>query len=247
MPTSTARSRARSGARGSDPEQARRAVKEYLATLDAPAYGAASDVTPKFVSPSDPAAQWTGALRNAAFFAYANNYLIDVKFGIIMDVEASRAIRQAEIGASQTMIEQTEACFGIRPKWLAADSAYGSASNLDWLVNEQGIAPHVPVIDKSQLRTAHFSREDFSYDEIRDIYTCPAGGTLTTTGYIHTDHALRYLGSGPECRACPLKAKCCPNMPARRIVRDVNEAARDEAMRKLSVAFTAAAAIVFDL
>ena len=86
-----------------------RAVKEYLATLDDPAYGTASDVTPKFVSPSDPAAQWTGALRNAAFFAYADNYLIDVKFGVIMDVEASRAIRQAEVGASRTMIERTEA------------------------------------------------------------------------------------------------------------------------------------------
>jgi hypothetical protein len=43
---------------------------------------------PKFVALSDPAAQWTGALRNAAFFAYADNYLIDIKFGIIMDVEA---------------------------------------------------------------------------------------------------------------------------------------------------------------
>ena len=82
-----------------DPEQAKRAVKDYLATLDDPAYGSASEVTPKFVSPSDPAAQWTGALRDAAFFAYADNYLIDVKFGIIMDVEASRAIRQAEVGA----------------------------------------------------------------------------------------------------------------------------------------------------
>src|SRR6266850_6554498 len=133
-----------------DPEQARCAVKEYLARLDDPAYGAASEVLPKFVSPSDPAAQWTGALRNAAFFAYANNYLIDVKFGIIMDVEASRAIRQAEVGASQTMIERTEACFGIKPQWLAADSAYGSAQNLDWLVNKQEIAPHVPVLDKSR-------------------------------------------------------------------------------------------------
>ena len=142
-----------------DPEQARRAVKEYLATLDDPAYGAASDVTPKFVSPSDPAAQWTGALRNAAFFAYANNYLIDVKFGIIMDVEASRAIRQAEVGASQTMIERTEACFGIKPEWLAADTAYGSAPNLDWLVNQQGIAPHVPVIDKSKRDDGTFNRE----------------------------------------------------------------------------------------
>jgi len=212
-----------------DPVPARRAVKEYLAALDDPAYGAASDVTPKFVSPSDPAAQWTGALRNAAFFAYADNYLIDVKFGIIMDVEASRAIRQAEVGASQTMIERTEACFGIKPAWLAADTAYGSATNLDWLVNQQGIAPHVPVIDKSQREDGTFSREDFIYDEMRDIYTCPAGKTLATTGHVNSDHALRYLGSVPACRACPLKAKCCANMPARRIVRDVNEAARDVA------------------
>jgi transposase len=212
-----------------DPERARRAVKEYLTTLDNPIYGAASEVMPKFVSPSDPAAQWTGALRNAAFFAYANNYLIDVKFGIIMDVEASRAIRQAEVGASRTMIERTEACFGIKPEWLAADTAYGSASNLEWLVNEQGIAPHVPVIDKSQRDDGTFSREDFIYDEERDIYTCPAGKTMTTTGHVSTDHALRYLASVPECRACPLKPKCCPNMPARRIVRDVNEASRDVA------------------
>src|SRR5262249_60919054 len=74
-----------------------------------------------------------------------------------------------------------------------------------------------------------FSREDFSYDEVRDVYTCPAGKTLTTTGHVSTDHARRYLASVPECRACPLKPKCCPNMPARRIVRDVNEAPRDVA------------------
>jgi hypothetical protein len=90
------------------------------------------------------------------------NYLIDVKFGIIMDVEASRAIRQAEVGASQTMIERTEACFGIKPEWLVADIAYGSAANLDWLVNRQGIAPHVPVIDKSQREDGTFSREECS-------------------------------------------------------------------------------------
>jgi transposase len=75
-----------------DPQQVSRATKEYLATLDDASFGAASEVTPKFVSPSDPAAQWTGAMRGPAFFAYADNYLIDVKFGVIMDVEASRAI-----------------------------------------------------------------------------------------------------------------------------------------------------------
>src|SRR6476646_6422137 len=84
-----------------DSQDVSRAAKEYLATLDDAAFGAASSVTPKFVSPSDPAAQWTGAMRGPAFFAYADNYLIDVKFGIIMDVEASRAIRQAEVGAAK--------------------------------------------------------------------------------------------------------------------------------------------------
>ena len=89
-----------------DLESATRAVKEYLATLDDAAFGAASEVTPKFVSPSDPAAQWTGAMRGP--HAYSDNYLIDVKVGIILDVEASRAIRQAEVGASKTMIERTQ-------------------------------------------------------------------------------------------------------------------------------------------
>src|SRR6195952_5519674 len=40
-----------------DPARSSRAGKEYLATLDEPAWGAASDVVPKFISPSDPAAQ----------------------------------------------------------------------------------------------------------------------------------------------------------------------------------------------
>jgi hypothetical protein len=57
-----------------DPEQAQPAVREYLTALDDPTYGAATEVTPKFGSPSDPAAQWTGALRDAAFLAYADNY-----------------------------------------------------------------------------------------------------------------------------------------------------------------------------
>ena len=77
------------GNKARDLQDASRAVKEYLATRDDAAFGAATDVTPKFVSPSDPAAQWTAAMRGPAFFAYSDNYLIDVKCGIIVDAEAS--------------------------------------------------------------------------------------------------------------------------------------------------------------
>ena len=216
-------------ARNIDPQAASRAAKDYLATLEDAAYGAASSVIPKFVSRSDPAAQWTNAMKTAAFFAYADNYLIDVKFGIIMDVEASRAIRQAEVGASRTMIERTEATFGIKPQWLAADTAYGSAANLDWLVNQQKVAPYIPVIDKSQRDDGTFSREEFIFDKDRNIYICPANKALTTTGRLYADHKFRYRASVPGCRACPLKLSCCPKAPARRIDRDVNEEARDVA------------------
>jgi Transposase DDE domain len=82
-------------------------------------------------------------------------------------------------------------------------------------------------IDKSKREDGTFSREDFSFDQEQNIYICPAGKVLTTTGHIGPDHALRYQASLPDCRACVLKPKCCPNMPSRRIVRDVNEDARD--------------------
>jgi hypothetical protein len=212
-----------------DPATASRAVKEYLATLDDAAFGAASDVTPKFVSPSDPAAQWTGAMRGPAFFAYADNYPIDVKFGIIMDVEASRAIRQAEVGAARTMIERTEERFGIKPERLAGDTAYGSAANLDWVVNDKNIAPHIPVIDKSKREDGTFSREDFTFDKEGKVYICPAFSILTTTGKVMNDDLLFYRASTRDCAACAFKARCCPKEPARKLLRSVYEEARDVA------------------
>lgn len=212
-----------------DPTQAGRAVKEYLATLDDAAYGAASEVIPKFVSPSDPAAQWTGAMKSAAFFAYADNYLIDVKHGIIVDVEASRAIRQAEVGASRTMLKRTEACFGTKPEWLVGDTAYGSAPNLNWLVNEQKIAPYIPVVEKSKREDGVFSREDFSFDEERDIYICPAGKILRTTGTVVNDDQVLYRARKRDCNACPLKMQCCPKEPVRKVPRSIYEEARDVA------------------
>jgi transposase len=213
-----------------DPDRASRAVKEYFATLDDAAFGAASEVVPKFISRSDPAAQWTGALKGPAFFAYANNYLIDVKVGIIVDVEATRAIRQGEVEAAKTMIDRTEERFGLRPERLAGDTAYGSGANLDWLVNDAKIAPHIPVIDKSKREDGTFSREDFRFDKERNVYICPAGKVLTTTGKLATDgETLYYRPRVRDCRGCPLKPQCCPKAPVRRIPRSIYEPARDVA------------------
>lgn len=209
------------------PARATHAVRDYLGTLDAAAFGAASDVVPKFISPSDPAAQWTGALRGPAFFAYANNYLIDTANAVILDVEASRAIRQAEVGAARTMLDRTQDRLGLKPERLAADTAYGSAANLGWLVNDKRIIPHIPVIDKSRRNDGTLSRTDFIFDTERDVYVCPQGQLLTTTGRVHRERTLLYRASKLDCDPCLLKPHCCPTTPQRKIPRDIDEEARD--------------------
>jgi hypothetical protein len=98
-------------------------------------------VTPKFISPADPAARWTDAHGGQAFLADSANYLIDLDHAVIVDVEASTAIRQAEVTAAKTMIERTDEHFDHYPERLASDSAYGSAEMLGWLVHERGIEP----------------------------------------------------------------------------------------------------------
>jgi hypothetical protein len=195
-------------------ESAVRAAREYLATLDDAAFGAASPVTPKFISRSDPAAQWTGAHKGHAFFAYAANYLIDTDQGVIVDVAATRAIRQAEVGAARTMLEQTETRFGIKRAFLTADSAYGSAGSLAWLVKEKDIAPHIPVFDKSNRTDGAFSRADFAFDAERDRYTCP-GGQRACPIPTHLRHSQkRRHGRGTRlCRASKLDCDTCRLKP----------------------------------
>jgi len=215
----------------------RRSVREYLDTLDEAAWGATSEVRPKFVSQSDPAAQWTGALKGHAFFAYAANYLIDLDHAVIVDVEASRAIRQAEVGAARTMIDRAQDRFGLDPERLAADAAYGSAEMLGWLVHERGIEPHIPVFDKSQRSDGTFSRDDFTYDHKHDCYICPAGKELrqrqkiyrVPRPFVDEDGMMRYRASKLDCQGCALKLQCCPNAPARKIPRSIHEGARDMA------------------
>lgn len=234
-----------------DAQRQRRAVAEYLAALDAEAHAAAaldgnstnSDSDggwrvnpdrkpPKVISPSDPQSAWTAKANKRVLFGYGLNYLIDIKHAVIVDVEATPARTYDEVAATKTMIERAERCFAIKPKRLVADTAYGTGRFLGWLVAKK-ITPHIPVWDMSEREDGTFSRADFIFDKKRNNYVCPAGKKLTTTGHVSTDRGIRYEASVPTCRACALKPKCCPNVIARRIVRYINEDARDLARRKM--------------
>jgi Transposase DDE domain len=225
------------GDEGLPPEAANHAVREYLTVLDDAAFGAATPVVPKFISPADPAARWTGANGGLAFFAYCTNYLIDLDHAIIVDVEATTAVRQAEVTAQRRMIERAYDRFGLWRERLVADASYGSADNLAWLMHERGIEPHIPVFDKSGRSDGTFSRSEFTYDHKRDLYICPGGKELkqyhrsfaTPREGVYQDGFMRYRASKHECDACAFKPRCCPGQPARKIPRSIHEGACDMA------------------
>ena len=211
-----------------DRRLASRAVREYLDSLDREdaAGGNRRNKPPKALSLTDPQAAWVAKRNVRAFFAYDANYLIDNKLGIIVDAEGTRANRIEENRVAVAMVERVAERFDLKPKRLAADTAYGSSKTLRNLT-DRGIEPHIPVWDKSTRNDGTFSRSDFTFDAEYDRYTCPCGKTLKTTGRVHEGRTLYYRARNPDCGACSLKPRCCPKAPSRRIPRDIDEDVRD--------------------
>lgn len=216
-----------------NPEEATRPVREYLAALEATD---SHDNPPKAVSLTDPSSTWTAA-HGPGIFAYCTNYLIDLDAGIIMDVEATSVNKAAEVNATKTMIKRVEDKFDIKPARLVGDTNYGSASMLGWLVDEKQIEPHVPVNDKSERDDGTLSRSDFQWDEVANEYRCPEGQPLKSNWrpfkkpriHITKTGQILYRSSKKHCTNCPMKEKCCPNTPIRKVPRSIYEPARDVA------------------
>jgi transposase len=211
-----------------------RAVREYLEALDDEEFG---EAMPKRLSLTDPQSRWTGALGGPAFFAYSTNYLIDVAHGVIMDVEATPAHRTAEVDSTKTMVDRVEERFDVMPQRLIGDTAYGTAHMLAWMVDEKGIEPHVPVWDKWERTDDTISRSAFVWEPEANQYRCPEGHPMLserrafTKPRTHVTKAdtIIYRASALQCGKCPIKQRCCPNTPMRKIPRSIHESAREVA------------------
>ncbi len=107
---------------------------------------------------------------------------------------------------------------------------------LGWLVDLK-IAPHIRVIDKSGRDDGNWTRADFEWDAENHQYICPKGHALKQFRRNYSDPnrgptgkgTARYRALMEVCRACPSKAKCCPNADARKISLEEDEDARDVA------------------
>ncbi|HUN99578.1 MAG TPA: IS1182 family transposase [Bradyrhizobium sp.] len=209
-------------------EQVTRPVREYLAALDEAMQAEAAkndadndfppgnpSAEPKVTSLTDPAAAWTNKGQMKVLFAYGINYLLDLQASIIVDVQATPARWSAEVAATKTMLERTETCFELKPQRLAADTAYGSGLMIGWLM-QRGIEPHMPLLDREHQTNGFFTRADFAFDPENNVFVCPGGKHLRSTGLVRPDGTIPYLASTKDCRACPLRSRCTKG--AKRIV-----------------------------
>ncbi|KXV61421.1 hypothetical protein AD947_00740 [Acetobacter tropicalis] len=80
------------------------------------------------MAPTDPATRFTAATPDRAFFSYSINYFIDLDHAVVVDVEATTSVRQAEVTAQRRVIERKQERFCLWPERLAADTAYGDAA-----------------------------------------------------------------------------------------------------------------------
>jgi hypothetical protein len=151
--------------------------------------------------------------------------MIDTEHAVVVDVEATPARTFDEVAATRTMIDRTEKALGLKPKRLAADTAYGTGKLLAWLLGRD-ITPHIPVWERYPPTDGMFSRSDFAYDAERDVYFCPNGRPLRTSGTVHDGRVRNYLSQPGDCRVCKLKERCT-RAPFKKIARDINEGARD--------------------
>jgi hypothetical protein len=117
---------------------------------------------------------------------------------------ATTAIQQAEVLAAKRMIERSIERFDLYPARLMGDSITARLRcSVGWSTST---ASSPTVFDKSGRQDGTFSRDDFNYDHASDVYVCPSGKLLTTTGSLINAATLR-------CRGASMIAKLAVQSP----------------------------------
>ena len=214
-------------------------VREYLDDLERGNPTGPEPHQQDKVSTTDPDALYFSKGDKPAVLGYLDNYLIDNESCVVLCVEGTDARPSQELAAARTMVAGCTTKFGILPKTLAADGAYGKGEFLAWL-ETRGIDSYIPLRKHYASKSADhlYGIDHFAYNPGTNSYECPEGKELKYIGIkAAVNKSYLYRSTPAKCRNCPRKSECTTGR-FKQLVIHVDEAARQRAnQRTLQPAF----------
>ena len=174
------------------------------------------------VSTTDPdASPMHQKKRSTSRLGYMTHYVVDGgKARVILGVLVTAAEVTENLPMPEMLFRSTFR-WGLRPRSVTGDAAYGTRENLI-AIEKAGIRAYAALADQ-QKRTALFTIEDFVNVAEKDVYTCPRGETLRRRGHDHRGGYVRYAASASSCNPRPLKSKCTKGPKGRWLSRGLEE------------------------
>jgi hypothetical protein len=142
--------------------------------------------------------------------SFKQQTVVDSRSRVVVGVAVTAGNAPDQVNA-QGVVHQACAQVGRSPEAVCADSGYATGANRR-VLGEQGIrlvSPPPPATRAGGMDL--FVVTDFTYDERRDVFTCPAGQDLE---FVRIAVGRRlYRAAKATCAACPLQARCTRRVP----------------------------------
>jgi transposase len=157
---------------------------------------------------------------------------VEAKHKLIVAHEVTNGVN--DLHALGSMASKAQAELGVEGLTVVADRGYYNASEIKACV-DVGVTPLVakPQISGSWQRGL-FTKDDFTYDESRDCYRCPAGEVLSYRSTAEKRGRWYHHYRTAACGGCEIKAQCTRSRHGRKIERWEHEAVLEEMARRLA-------------
>lgn len=163
----------------------------------------------KHVHPSDPDAVLIKRNKKTAEVAYNGQITVDTESGLIVAADATSEVTDRHQLMPQLALARENT--GLKPDAIVADKGYSGVATLVAL-EDAGVIAHVPQ-QKTPSQAAGengFTRDDYTFDEELNVFTCPHGKTLKPhkSRLREGIRYQEYRANEHDCAACPLASRC---------------------------------------
>jgi transposase len=185
----------------------------------------------KQVSLTDPEARSMIVHFNSTDVCYNVQTAVDEKHQLIVEHEVTNdPTDHAHLAEMAVRAKET---LGVAQLEVVADMGYYDGAEVKQCA-AAGITTYIPKpITSVNRKRGLFTKQDFTYDDAKDCYRCPAGAELTYRYESFEQNRLIRYYTTSQCLACPIKDKCTTNQRGRRITRWVDEKLMDDMARRV--------------